>query len=87
MRIPIIQIGNSKGLRLPKVILEKYKIQEEMELILQDQHIILKPLRKIREGWDEAFALMHANGDDRLLIDDIFSDETFEEWNRNNTTS
>jgi hypothetical protein len=30
---------------------------------------------------------MHANGDDRLLIDDIFSDETFEEWNRNNTTS
>ncbi|MEN9700443.1 MAG: hypothetical protein RLZZ301_1641 [Bacteroidota bacterium] len=79
MRIPIIQIGNSKGLRLPKVILEKYKIQEEMELQLQDQHIILKPIRKIREGWSEAFAQMHANGDDRLLIDDIFPDEIVEE--------
>jgi antitoxin MazE len=36
-------------------------------------------LKKIREGWNEAFQQMHANGDDQLLIDDVFADETFEE--------
>jgi hypothetical protein len=33
-----------------------------------------------REGWAMAFKLMHENGDDMLLIDSVFKDETFEEW-------
>lgn len=78
MRISIIQIGNSKGLRLPKSIIEKYNIQGEMEIILNEQDITLKPIKKVREGWEEAFQQMHANGDDQLLIDDIFADETFD---------
>jgi antitoxin MazE len=50
-----------------------------MELILNEQDLTLKPLKKIREGWNEAFQQMHGNGDDQLLIDDVFADETFEE--------
>jgi hypothetical protein len=31
-----------------------------------------------RKGWDELFRIMHENGDDKLLIDDVFKDENFE---------
>ena len=78
MRVSIIQIGNSKGLRLPKSIIEKYNIQGEMEIILNEHDITLKPIKKVREGWEEAFKQMHANGDDHLIIDDVFEDEIFD---------
>jgi antitoxin MazE len=75
MQASIIQIGNSKGLRFSKTIIEKYGFRDKVELILQDDHIIIKPCAEPRKGWDEAFALMHKNGDDTLLIDSVFDDE------------
>lgn len=33
-----------------------------------------------RQGWEDDFKRMHDNGDDELLIDDIFEDENLEEW-------
>ena len=41
--------------------------------------MILKPIKSVREGWDEAFKEMRSNNDDELLIDDVFEDEKFEE--------
>jgi len=79
MEVSIIQIGNSKGLRLSKTILDKYQINEKMEMILENDHIILRPLKEPRKGWSEAFKEMHTAGDDQLLIDDVFDDENFEE--------
>ncbi|MEP7266635.1 MAG: AbrB/MazE/SpoVT family DNA-binding domain-containing protein [Saprospiraceae bacterium] len=79
MEIDVIKIGNSKGIRLSKTILEKYNITDSMELVLEEDYIILKAKRKPREGWEQAFKQMHENGDDRLLIDDVFEDEIFEE--------
>lgn len=75
MQISIVQIGNSKGIRLAKSILEQYKIEDKVELILKEEYLILKPIPKARDGWDEAFQLMNQNGDDKLLIDDFFEDE------------
>ncbi|WP_187261159.1 AbrB/MazE/SpoVT family DNA-binding domain-containing protein [Pontibacter beigongshangensis] len=80
MEISIIQIGNSKGLRLPKSILERYNIKDKVELILEKGQIILKPVEQPRKGWDKAFRQMHENGEDQLLLDDVFGDENFEEW-------
>ena len=80
MQASIIQIGNSKGLRLSKAILEKYNIQDKVELILEEDQIILKPVEEPRKGWDKAFKKMHTAGDDQLLMDDVFEDESFEEW-------
>ena len=80
MKIPVINIGNSKGIRLPKAILEQYNISDSLELILEKGRIILKPKAVPRKGWEKAFKQMHTNSDDTLLIDDIFEDETFEEW-------
>lgn len=77
MKASIIKIGNSKGLRLNKSILERYNIKDTVELILEKGRIILKPLDQPRKGWEEAFRKMHSNQDDTLLIDDIFEDESF----------
>lgn len=80
MEISIIDIGNSKGIRLTKSLLERYGIKDKVELILEKGRIILKPVARPRNGWEESFRQMHENGDDSLMIDDIFDDETFEEW-------
>jgi len=80
MQVSIIQIGNSKGIRLSKTILERYNIRDTVDLILDKGQIIIKPLDNPRNGWEEAFMNMNANNDDQLLIDDVFDDETLEEW-------
>ncbi|WP_396149192.1 AbrB/MazE/SpoVT family DNA-binding domain-containing protein [Flavobacterium sp.] len=80
MELSIINIGNSKGIRLSKTILEKYSMHDKIELILEKGYIVLKPKTEPRVGWEKAFQKMHENGDDQLLINDIFEDETFEEW-------
>lgn len=81
MELSIINIGNSKGIRLSKTILEKYNIQDKIEIILEKGFIVLKPKAEPRKNWEKAFQEMHKNGDDQLLIDDVFDDENFEEWN------
>jgi len=78
MEVQIISIGNSKGIRLPKVILEKYNLDDKLELEMKDDCIVLKPLKTPRLGWDEAFKKMNAQKDDELLIPDVFEDEEFE---------
>jgi antitoxin MazE len=68
MKVPVIRIGKSKGIRLNKVLLDKYKIADEVELILEPDTIKIKPIVKPRHNWDKAFAEMHKRGDDTLLI-------------------
>lgn len=80
MEASIIKIGNSKGLRLSKTILEKYNITDKVELILEEEQIILKAVASPRKNWDKAFKKMNANGDDQLLMNDVFEDENLEEW-------
>lgn len=80
MEAAIIQIGNSKGLRLSKTILEKYNIKDKVEMILEKGQIILKPIDTPRKGWEKEFEKMAKNNDDKLLFNDVFEDENFEEW-------
>ncbi len=80
MEVSVIPIGNSKGIRLGKSLLEKYNITDTVELILEKSYIIIKPKSEPRKGWEKAFKKMHENGDDKLLLNDVFEDENFEEW-------
>jgi len=80
MEISIIKIGNSKGLRLSKSILERYNINEKVEIILEKGRIILKPIQKPRNNWEKAFKNMRLENDDQLLGNDVFNNEKFEEW-------
>lgn len=80
MKVPIIKIGNSKGLRLPKSLLKRYNIKEEVELVFEARHILLMPIDQPRIGWEEAFEKIKDEGDDEGLIDYVFEDEDFEQW-------
>jgi antitoxin MazE len=80
MNVSVIPIGNSKGIRLPKTLIEKYNITDTVELILEKEYIIIKPKVAPRIGWEKAFKKMHANGEDKLLMPDVFEDENPAEW-------
>jgi antitoxin MazE len=80
METSIIKIGNSKGLRLSKSILEKYNINERVEIILEKGRIIIKPIESPRKNWETAFKKMRSENDDQVLVNDVFDNETFEEW-------
>ena len=80
MELSVINIGNSKGIRFSKTILEQYNISDKVELILEKTQIVIKVKTEPRKNWEQAFMQMHKNGDDQLLIDDVFCDESLEEW-------
>ncbi|MBK8295874.1 MAG: AbrB/MazE/SpoVT family DNA-binding domain-containing protein [Saprospiraceae bacterium] len=76
MKIKVIQLGNSKGIRLSKKILEKYKINDVANIRLEHDCIVIEPVKKLRTNWNEAFRLMRKLEDDELLIPDAFKEET-----------
>ena len=80
MEVSVVKIGNSRGIRFSKTIIERYNIRDTVEMILDKGHIIIKPVSRPRKGWDKAFIEMHANGDDKLIMPDIFEEENLEEW-------
>jgi len=80
MEVSVIKIGNSRGIRFSKTIIERYNIRDTVEMILDKGHIIIKPLAKPRKGWDKAFMEMHVNGDDKLIMPDISEEENLDEW-------
>ncbi len=69
MKVNVVRIGNSRGIRLPKAVMDQCGFDAQVELTVKGQEVILAPARKIREGWDAAFAAMARHGDDRPLAD------------------
>ena len=80
MELSVIRIGNSKGFRLSKTLIEKYNIKDKVELILEKDQIIIKPISSPRNGWEKAFKEMNENGEDQLLFNDVFENENLEVW-------
>lgn len=80
MEIPVRMIGRYAYLRLPAAVLACYPLGTIMELEQAADHLILKPKRAPRAGWDAAFKEMHAAGDDALLLDDFFPEEASDPW-------
>jgi len=80
MELAVVQIGNSKGIRLSKTLIEKYNIKDKIEIILENDYIVLKPTKTPRKNWEKSFQQMHENGDDKSLMTDVFEDESFDEW-------
>ncbi len=68
MRARIVKIGNSQGVRLPKPIIEQAGISEDVDIVVENEKIIIRPVSRPRSGWDEAFEKMAKHRDD-LLID------------------
>ena len=81
MKAKVVKIGNSKGIRIPKPILEQLGIVEDVDLEVGNNQIVLRPAENPRAGWDEAFSKMAEIGDDELLLgDDVAHSWDEEEW-------
>jgi len=63
----LIRIGNSRGVRIPKPLIEESGITEEIEMILRDNEIVLRSAETNRKDWEESFEKMAEQGDDTLL--------------------
>lgn len=81
MKISLIAIGNSRGIRIPKPLIEQCGLQNEVELDVRDNVIMIHSINPSRLGWDKAFAQMTRLGDDAMLqIDSKASKWDAEEW-------
>ena len=81
MKVNMVSIGNSKGVRIPASIIKQLGLGNEIEMHVENGSIVLAPVRPVREGWDAAFETMAAAGDDAPLIPDtIENDFDAEDW-------
>jgi antitoxin MazE len=80
MKVRIIRIGNSQGIRIPKPLLEQSGLGEDVELEVRPNQIIIRNADQPRRGWAEAFQRMAEEGDDALLDAEQSSQWDQEEW-------
>jgi len=72
MKANIIQIGNSQGVRIPKILLEQLKFEKTVELEVLPEGLLVRPASKLpRDGWAEQFAAENGANDA----------EEFADWN------
>ena len=70
MRANIIRIGNSQGIRIPKILLEQSHLGTEVDLEVEDEKIVIRSASRPRQDWSEKFRLMTEIGDDKMTDDD-----------------
>ena len=77
----IVRIGNSQGIRIPKLLLDQTNFGNEVELELQENCIVIRSVQSSRQGWEEQFKMMADQGDDQLLDESVqLSSWDEEDW-------
>ena len=67
LKARLIRIGNSRGVRLPKPVIEGAGLEEDVELQVRGNTVVIGPRKRPRAGWAEAAKQMRQVGDDRPL--------------------
>lgn len=82
MKIRIVKIGNSQGIRIPKSILQQTGLKDEIELLVENDSLVIRSHSKPRSGWNQAFADMRTSGDDSMLdsMAELENDFDEKEW-------
>ena len=82
MKAKIVRIGNSQGVRIPKIMLTDSRLEEDVELEIVDEGILIRPAKNPRQNWELAFQRMAEEGADEQIIDDSAPQSGFEkeEW-------
>ena len=83
MKVKLVSIGNSKGIRIPRSIIRECGFGDQIQMRLGQGEVVLAPVRALREGWSAAFERMAAAGDDAPLTPERLDhdwDATEWEW-------
>jgi antitoxin MazE len=80
VKTQIIKIGNSRGIRLPKVLIDHAHLGTEVEISMQNDQLVVRSAARPRHDWDEQFQMMATRGDDRLLDKYVPSQWDKTEW-------
>jgi len=80
MKTRLVQIGNSRGIRLPKTVLAEAQLEDEVELKAEPGCIVIRSARRPRAGWGEAAEKMRQRGEDRLIDSPASTRFDREEW-------
>lgn len=80
MKTQIIKIGNSKGIRIPKPLLEQSNLDGEVELEVTNEGLLIKSSGKPRYNWAKAFKEMSENDGDEMIIEDSANKFEKENW-------
>ena len=78
IRTQVIKVGNSRGIRIPKLLIDQAKLGNEVEIAVQRGSLVIRPVSRPRNGWAEQFRAMAERGDDHLLDKPIPT-----KWDRN----
>jgi antitoxin MazE len=69
MRTELVRIGNSRGIRIPKPIIEQCGLGETVEVRVENDCLIISPERRRRQGWNDAFRASGAAANDELMLE------------------
>jgi antitoxin MazE len=75
MRTELVRIGNSRGIRIPKPIIEQCGFGERVELRVENHRLIVSPQRVLRQGWEETFRAAGSSAGDELLLEGVGANE------------
>jgi antitoxin MazE len=67
MRANLVAIGNSRGVRIPKAVLEQTGLKDEVDMEVRGSEIVIRSARKPREGWADDCKKMAELGEDGLI--------------------
>jgi antitoxin MazE len=81
MRTELIRIGNSRGVRIPKPLIELCGLGEIVELRMEKDRLVISPERRPRQGWEDSFRAAGSATHDELLLEAVGSNQfDGEEW-------
>ncbi len=80
MKAKLVKIGNSRGVRLPKPLIEEAGLSDDVDLRVHDGAIVISRLNELREGWSEAAANLASRGEDGLIDAPTLTRFDEEEW-------
>ena len=67
IRSKVVKIGNSRGIRIPRTLLEQAGLTDDVERMVKGNKLIIHSARHARQGWGDQFTGMAEQGDDQLL--------------------
>jgi len=71
MKTELVRIGNSRGIRIPKPLIEQCRLTETVELRVENECLVISSQRQPRAGWSEAFKAAGSSKDDELTLESI----------------